>query len=309
MRRSSLVFAAASLAVLSMLVAATDWASTANPASTSASADASTPVSSTGDIDLTGYTLTFEDNFDRLSLATRSPKGSATWLHIPPYGPAGNYSASKWDSHALSVSDGILSITAYKDAAGTWHSGNISSMDETGQGFAQLYGYFEVRARMPKSGTGSWPAFWLMSSTTINNTSKKKFSEIDIFEWYGKTFTDDRAVISEAAHNWAAGGGHGEGAEFWSPATPIPHGAKPWEDFHIYGCQIDPQYITWYIDGIQTNRMRTADAAEHMTGPYYMMLDYALGGGWPIDKVVDHSSFDIDWVRVYALPARLRQPA
>ncbi|WP_180970527.1 glycoside hydrolase family 16 protein [Burkholderia sp. WAC0059] len=284
-----------------MLIAA------AKPASTAVSVSAPAPAPShaphAGDIDLTGYTLTFEDNFDRLSVATRSPKGSATWLHIPPYGPASNYSASRWDSRALSVSGGVLSIKAYVDPAGTWRSGNLSSMDETGQGFAQRYGYFEVRARMPASGTGSWPAFWLLSSTSINNTSGKKFSEIDIFEWYGNTYTDNRAVIQEATHNWASGGTRSEGAQFYSPATPMPDGAKPWRRYHIYGCQIDPVHITWYIDGIQTNQIPTSDAADYMTGPYYMMLDYALGGGWPVDKVVDGSTFDINWVRVYALPA------
>ncbi len=303
MSRLSRALTVALLSVLTMLVVAAKPASTAVSASASASAPAPSEAPHAGDIDLTGYTLTFEDNFDRLSLATRSPKGSATWLHIPPYGAAANYSASKWDSNALSVSGGILSIKAYVDAAGTWRSGNISSMDETGQGFAQLYGYFEVRARMPASGTGSWPAFWLMSSTSINNTAGKKFSEIDIFEWYGKTFTDDRAIISEVTHNWAAGAARGEGAEFYSPATPMPNGAKPWKGYHIYGCQIDPLHITWYIDGIQTNQIPTSNAADYMTGPYYMMLDYALGGGWPIDKVVKDSTFDIDWVRVYALPA------
>ena len=301
MSRLSQVLTVVSISGLLILVAAANPESTAVSASSPAPAAARTPHA--GDIDLTGYTLTFEDNFDHLSLATQSPKGSATWLHIPPYGAAANYSASKWDASALSVSGGILSIKAYVDPAGTWRSGNLSSMDETGQGFAQLYGYFEVRARMPASGTGSWPAFWLMSSTSINNTSGKKFSEIDIFEWYGKTYTDNRAIISQAVHNWAAGGSRGEGAEFHAPATPMPNGAKPWEGYHIYGCKIDPVHITWYIDGVQTNQIPTSNAAEHMTGPYYMMLDYALGGGWPIDKVVKNSRFDIDWVRVYALPA------
>jgi len=301
MSRVSQVMTVASILVLSMLITAANRASTAVSASASAAAPSDAP--NTGDIDLTGYTLTFEDNFDRLSLATRSPKGSATWFHIPPYGAAANYSASKWDSNALSVAGGILSIKAYQDPSGTWRSGNISSVDETGQGFAQRYGYFEVRARMPESGTGSWPAFWLLSSTSINNTTGKKFSEIDIFEWYGTTYTHNRAIISEATHNWAPGGTHGEGAEFYSPTTPMPNGAKPWKGYHIYGCQIDPVHITWYIDGIRTNQIPTSDAAAYMTGPYYMMLDYALGGGWPIDKVVNDSTFDIDWVRVYALPA------
>lgn len=253
------------------------------------------------DIDLTGYTLTFDDEFESLSVTTHSPKGDATWYYIPPYGPAGNYSASRWDIRALSVANSVLSLKAFADPNGNWRSGNISSMDGTGHGFAQLYGYFEVRARMPRSGTGSWPAFWLMSSTSINNTSKN-ISEIDIFEWYGKAYTDNGAVIQEASHNWGSNGRHGRGAQLYSPTTPVPNGAKPWEDFHIYGCQIDPVHITWYIDGVQTNQIMTSNAADYMTGPYFIMVDYALGGGWPINNVVDNSTLDINWVRVYALP-------
>jgi beta-glucanase (GH16 family) len=271
-------------------------------APTRALATAPAPGAAKGDIDLTGYTLTFEDEFNNLSVSTHSPKGSATWYYIPPYGPAGNYSASKWDVSALSVESGILSIKAFVDSNGHWHSGNLSSVDESGQGFAQLYGYFEVRARMPKSGTGSWPAFWLMSSTSVNNTASKKFSEIDVFEWYGKAYTRNAAIIQEASHNWAPGGAPAGGEQLYSPRTPIPGGAKPWEDYHIYGCQIDPVHITWYIDGVQTNQISTSAAADYMTGPYYMMIDYALGGGWPIDEVAKDSTFDINWVRVYSLP-------
>lgn len=254
------------------------------------------------DIDLTGYRLTFSDEFDRLSVTTRSPKRDATWYYVPPYGPAGNYSASRWDIGALGVANGVLSIKAFRDANGNWRSGNLSSMDASGQGFAQRYGYFEVRARMPRSGTGSWPAFWLMSSTNIGNTSKN-VSEIDVFEWYGKTYADNAAVIQQASHNWPAGGAKVSGKQLYSPGTPIPNGAKPWEDFHIYGCRIDPSHITWYIDGIQTNQIPASGAADYMTGPYYIMLDYALGGGWPLSGVVEGSTFDIDWVRVYSLPA------
>lgn len=255
-----------------------------------------------GDIDLTGYTLTFSDEFDRLSVTTRSPKGNTTWYYAPPYGPAGNYSASRWDIGALGVANGVLSIKAFKDAAGNWRSGNISSLDANGNGFSQLYGYFEVRARMPQSGTGSWPAFWLVSSTNLKFGSRNT-SEIDIFEWYGNTYTNNNAVIQQASHNWPVGSARVTGKQVYSPFTPMPNGAKPWEDFHIYGCQIDPEHITWYIDGVETNQTPTSGSADYMTGPYYIMIDYALGGGWPLSKVVEGSSFDIDWVRAYSLPS------
>jgi beta-glucanase (GH16 family) len=303
MNRLSQLLAVVSIPVLSLPAFVAQ--ATSSAASASAPSGAAVPArphaAAKGDIDLTGYTLTFSDKFDNLSVSTDSPKGNATWYFLPPYGPAGNYSASSWDVSALSVANGVLSIKAFMDSSGNWHSGNISSMDENGRGFAQLYGYFEVRARMPRSGTGSWPAFWLMSSTSITDKSKN-FSEIDVFEWYGKAYTSNRAFIQEASHNWAPNGARSWGAQFYSPATPIPNGAKPWEDYHIYGCQIDPVHITWYIDGVQTNQMPTSNAADSMTGPYYIMVDYALGGGWPLSDVVDGSSLDIDWVRVYSLP-------
>ncbi|WP_296657702.1 glycoside hydrolase family 16 protein [Paraburkholderia sp.] len=306
MRRSSRFLIPISILVLSIAAYFANATPTAAAKPHVARATVPDPALAPGkaDIDLTGYTLTFNDEFDDLSVTTRSPKGNATWYYVPPYGPAGNFSASTWDIGALGVTRGVLSIKAFTDANGAWHSGNISSMDATGQGFAQRYGYFEVRARMPRSGTGSWPAFWLLSSTSINNTSKKNYSEIDIFEWYGNAYTEKGAFIQEASHNWKADGNPGEGAQLYSPATPMPNGAKPWEDFHIYGCQIDPDHITWYIDGVQTNRISAAKSSDYMTGPYYIMLDYALGGGWPIADVRDGSTFDIDWVRVYSLPQK-----
>jgi hypothetical protein len=61
------------------------------------------------DIDLTGYTLVFEDNFDTLSVANTDDKDDHTWYFWPPYGPAGAFSAShlgdvdngmpEWRSH------------------------------------------------------------------------------------------------------------------------------------------------------------------------------------------------------------------
>jgi hypothetical protein len=39
------------------------------------------------------------------------------------------------------------------------------------------------------------------------------------------------------------------------------------------------------------------------------MVDYALGGGWPLDGMVDGSHLDVDWVRVYALPTAPTAPS
>jgi beta-glucanase (GH16 family) len=259
--------------------------------------------SAVNDIDLSRYTLTFSDEFNSLSLSTMTPKGSSTWYYLPPYGAAGFYSDSIWDASVMSVSNGALKNSAYLDSSGKWHSGNISSMDEQGNGFAQQYGYFEARVKMPSSGTGAWPAFWLQPTNSIPALGKTntKNLELDIFEWYGVTFDHNEPLIQQASHNWNPDGSQAENVPFvYVPATPIPNGALPWQDYHNYGLLITPQTITWYIDGVQTNQMATP--TDYMSSPFYIMIDYAIGGGWPLSGMVNNSDLSVDWVRVYALP-------
>lgn len=256
------------------------------------------------DIDLSGYTLLFNDEFDAVSVATSSPKLAKTWYHLPPYGSAGYYSQSIWDAAAFTSVNGVLQNTLTMDAAGKWHSGNISSVDETGAGFSTKYGYFEARAKMPDSGSGAWPAFWLGSTAGLPGRPGygSDTEEIDIFEWYGVARDQDQALIQQASHNWKGDGSGGdETVSFlYKPGTPMPGGAKPWQGFHVYGCKIDPVHITWYIDGVQSNQIATP--TKYMNGESYVMLDYAIGGGWPLSGLVKNSSFEVDWVRVYALP-------
>ncbi|MDD5261388.1 MAG: discoidin domain-containing protein [Methylacidiphilales bacterium] len=257
-------------------------------------------VQAQSDINLTGYTLTFADEFNSLSVTTSSPKGASTWYYWPPYGAAGAYSASQWDANAFSVSGGILSNKAWLDASNNWHSGNLSSMDTTHAGFSQQYGYFEIRCQIPNSGTGAWPAFWLAES---NWGSGVQGEEIDIFEWYGVCNTPGnlQAVIQEASHNWNTDGSQNQTLPYlYSPGTPLPGGFYPWQGYHIYGCQVDPAHITWYIDGVKTNQISTP--TSYLTAPFYVMIDYALGGGWPLTGMVNNSSLNVDWVRVYSLP-------
>ena len=77
------------------------------------------------------------------------------------------------------VEDGILSIEARKGSDGKWRSGLLSSNDPDGRGFAQRYGYFEMRAKLP-TGPGVWPAFWL-----IGDRDPSTRVEIDVLEYYG----------------------------------------------------------------------------------------------------------------------------
>ncbi|MCE0522099.1 MAG: family 16 glycosylhydrolase [Methylacidiphilales bacterium] len=257
-----------------------------------------------GDINLTGYTRTFDEEFTNFSVTTASPKGSSTWYYEPPYGSAGEYSESIWDVASFSVNGGILSDTAYLDSSSNWHSGNLSSIDPTKAGFSQQYGYFEICCQMPNSGEGAWPAFWLETTSSFGSGAEQS-EEVDIFEWYGVCNTPGSLVpyVQEATHNWNLDGSQNQTLPYlYSPQTEMPGGVYPWQAYHIYGCQVDQNHITWYIDGVQTNQIATPTA--YLTGPFYMMVDYALGGGWPLSGMVNNSSLNVKWVRAYSLPGQ-----
>ena len=132
------------------------------------------------DIDLTGYTLVFSDEFDTLSVGSHMNKGSAKWGDYPPYGAAAAFSFSHWMgsypaeiSEVATISSSVLSLwTKYypelADPGGRdWISGVIASKDILNQGFAQRFGYWSARMKMPDAGQGAWSAFWLASTSGI----------------------------------------------------------------------------------------------------------------------------------------------
>ena len=258
-----------------------------------------------GGTDLTGYTLVFEETFDTLSIvAGDGPLGTKRWVTFPPYGGSGAFSASTWSSDAvtLKVVGGVLIDTTWWDEPlDGWRGGLLASADKFGSGFIMpsLGGYFVARIKMPDAGTGAWPAFWLMSSNSIPDNTGNRL-EVDIVEWYGK----DHFAAGEAGqtvHYWNGDGSqHADSIGAWGE---IP-GGDAINTWHEYAVDIRPDFITFYIDGSQTNQFPTNVA--YLTSPMYIIINYAIGGGWPVEgdpyDVHGPSSMQVDWVRAYTLP-------
>jgi len=240
-------------------------------------------------LDLSGYELIFREEFDGpLDVSAWGP-GTRWIAHTPWAGDFGDARfADPGDDFPFTIKDGILRIEARKDENGKWSSGLLASNDPLGNGFSQQYGYFEMRAKLPP-GPGVWPAFWLCSSYNRKDKSQGRDGsvEIDVLEYYGRAPSSFTATL----HVWQPRPHRSEG--FTVTTKP----GEPAAGFHNYGCMIDPRWITMYFDGIEVWKVKTPP--EH-NKPLMLLLNLALGPGWPIDKTPNPSKMEVDYVRVYA---------
>ena len=157
-------------------------------------------------------------------------------------------------------------------------------MDDQGRGFAQQYGYFEMRAKFPE-GPGTWPAFWLLSQADLTDKKRTAF-EVDIVEQYGR----EPDILHTTLHWWFPDKRHNSvGDQFDVPDM--------FKDFHRYGFLWDEEKMVWYFDGVELWRQPTPPEAKT---PMYVLINLALGSGWPIDKTPNPSQMLVDYVRVYA---------
>jgi beta-glucanase (GH16 family) len=235
-------------------------------------------------LDLQQYELTFNEEFDHLSVSSRGP--GTTWIaHTPWNGDFGDAAFSDpRPDFPFTTSEGVLRIEARKDADGKWRSGLLCSRDRdgpSGQGFAQKFGYFEMRAKLPP-GPGVWPAFWLIGVDKATSSA-----EIDVVEYYGQF--EDSYRLGTIVHD-PRGGPDGLGSKIDVPAGSLV------ETYHTYGVDIEPDWMTFYIDQKQVWRTKTRPEFQQ---PMYVLLNLALGSGWPIDKTPNPSYMYVDYVKVY----------
>ncbi len=254
--------------------------------------DNSAPLPETGEptLDLTGYELTFVEDFDTLSISARGPIDEAKgprWIAHTPWN--GDFGGARFmdpsPGFPFTVENGILRIEASKKD-GKWQSGLLSAVDAQGKGFTQRLGYFECRAKFPE-GPGVWPAFWLMGTKNLKipeNKGTRINPEVDVVEHYGHWPNRYSYVL----HQWGF-----EGIQHTSQGGR----ANVFLDgFHRYGVLIDENFIIYYFDGVEIERMETPEAVKV---PLYPLVNLALGPGWPLDKTPDPSYMYVDYIKIY----------
>jgi beta-glucanase (GH16 family) len=245
------------------------------------------PPSEGATLDLCAFRPTFAEDFKSLSVSG-DPQDHHRWFAHTPWG--GDFGDAAFTDpqpdFPFGLGSGRLRIEARKGADDKWRSGLLASAYPDGTGFAQRYGYFEARARLP-SGPGVWPGFWLNANQPHGD--KDPGVEIDVLEYYGQ-FPEG---FHSSVHIWDNSGADNNRVS--DHVTPVASGSLS-GDFHTYGVDIEPDWVVFYLDRHETWRIATP---AELTKPLMVLASLALGSGWPIDRTPNPSVMEIDYVHVY----------
>ena len=246
-------------------------------------------------LDLSGYHVTFDDEFDRADITPDGGRGP--WyapVHkdfgearfLPP-GPDGPFRIVR--TGPLGTGGSALAISATHGRDG-WRSGLFQTLDSHGHGFAQQYGYFEMRAKLPR-GEATWPAFWLLTRNGLTDLTVTR-GEIDVLEQYGSS--PDK--IHSSVHLWPATARNAGGLpNHWYKSEKVVVGDMS-SAYHRYGCLLTPDWVVMYYDGGEIARIRSMP--QYRT-PVYMLVNLAMHEN-NIAHATSPSVMLVDYVRAYA---------
>ncbi len=185
------------------------------------------------------WRIVLDDDFDDTSL------NSSLWNTQYPWGEDNNGDGSQncylpsnvsldGESHlVLTGQRGEVDGTGRNGHPKTWpyNSGQVNTFGK----FHFTHGVLEVRAQVP-AGLGTWPAFWALPA----NGSWPP--EVDVMEIYGVA-----PGTVDMTYHW----GTERQPKEKDSETTLPGGETFSSDFHVFGCAVTKQSITWYLDGVE----------------------------------------------------------
>ncbi len=236
-----------------------------------------------------GWKLTWSDEFNQTGLPDTSK-----WNYDVGGHGWGNNELQFYTNHRSEnarVENGNLIIEAIKEP---WQGSNYTSarLISKGKGDWQ-YGKIEVKAKLP-SGRGTWPAIWMLGSTTPLNWPDD--GEIDIMEHVGFNQGYIHGTVHCKKYNHIMG----------TQKTDTLYLADCSTAFHVYGVEWSKDSVTTFIDGAPFFRFANEHSgydAWPFDNKMHLLLNIAVGGNWGGAKGVDEGiwpqKMEIDYVRVY----------
>lgn len=238
----------------------------------------------------TDWRLVWSDEFNG---AAGTAPDATKWVYALGDGGWGNQELEVYTDrrdNSFLDGEGNLVIRAIKGASGEYTSARIKTQGR----FAIRYGKIEARIRLP-FGQGIWPAFWMLGDD-VDTVGWPKCGEIDVMENIGK----EPGVVHGTVHGPGYSGASGISAQYALPGSPPLA-----DDFHVYGVEWSPGLVEFSVDGISYAKVTPASlpkgAAWVYDHPFYLLLNLAVGGGWPGNPDATTKfpqSMLVDWVRV-----------
>lgn len=223
-----------------------------------------------------GWELTFHDDFDGEKL------DYSKWMPKDPWGVVRNDELQGYWIKAFHPVDGILKIQAehepsfYDGAKREYRSGMMT----TSGNFAQTFGRFEIRCKVP-AGKGLWPAFWLLPDPPAWPP------EIDVLELLGHE--PNKAYMSL---HWPRPSQPDES----DSVTEEFSGPDFSQGFHTFAIEWEKDEIRWYID----DKLRASQTEHIPQQPMFMLVNLAIGGwaGEPENSMFP-VDFEVDFIKVW----------
>lgn len=171
-------------------------------------------------------------------------------------------SVISYDHDVVDTGDGRLQLRAirYFDPERKSTQFKMPYSTTTKNNMNYIYGYAEIRARMPFF-PGAWPSFWALSTDVVSSKYgreciKEYFVEVDVFEVFGS-----REEVVSNMHKWydkdyfdyaaATGNAPGTSHTAWSKDKNIwtcPNPDTINQEYHIYGWEWTPKDMKIYVD-------------------------------------------------------------
>lgn len=203
----------------------------------------------------------------------------------------GNNELQYYQQENVTVSDGILKITAKKEQVDD-HQYTSARINTNGKR-QWTYGRMEARIKLPDGG-GLWPAFWMLPSDKAYGGWPRS-GEIDIMEFvghepdkvlgtihYGKSYQDHQLL----------------GGDFKLFSGRFP------DDYHEFAIEWEDGEIRWMVDDILYSTKTAAEAAPYdwpFDQNFHFLLNVAVGGnlGGAVHDSIFPVTMEVDYVRVY----------
>jgi len=231
------------------------------------------------------YHLVWQDNFDQGAL------DQTVWTIEVNGDGGGNQELEYYRAENVTLGidpvsgDSCLILTAKQENYGghVCTSGRLNTKNR----MSFKYGKIEARIKLPQTGNGLWPAFWMMGND-FDQVGWPKCGEIDIMEM-GSNSAFSRGTQDKYFSGWFHWGETWNNHPNWGLASTSTYGLQ--DDFHLWTLVWDPNAISMYLDldkypdnkpYVTMNTYKAnpvpGDAAYYFNKPFFVILNLAIGG-------------------------------